>query len=683
MKHLESVHRHENARALKRMPGGSVIEFKAVTERAGIRNPAAHLTNLNSRNHKAAVRLQTKYFVRQSKMAENVLPSHSPTPLPITTELEHTPSVPSPLNPSTRPSSKTPGPAPTPIQREQREKKESLKKRESALNGSANSALGKRKANANHAVPSPQRFNVPPPRAQDFESPKEDVMVSHEPYPLEMPDGERQLYKPVDLAENKKGYRYSRAIADPLFPHKQYYRSTSPPPHYARFSFEDADKWMHFTTNALITTNEKGWRMVRSNVCAREGTLYYEIKIHRGVPPEGPDPTAQGPQPHVRFGWARREAPLDAPVGFDGYSYGITDIRFETMHRSRPGKFFQPKKSKSKGAKAAAVAPPPITLSPEDQDVKEGDVIGMEIQLPSLNLHQKVVTGVYNPAVDAGDGFDEPAHTIDPGADTMDVIRDRIPVPYKGNSYFEVLDYVSSKPMEAYADRTTNLSSLLPNHISTSAGAANKDAIKTPPNPNHETPTLRTLPHSAMRVYKNGKLIGTAFENLLAFLPPASAPSKTMGAREGFDDGLVGYFPAVSCFWGGIAEINFGDGAAGFWAPPAHLVPTKHAPTTSPPEVQSTSEGPDVEMQDAGIDASGAKNGWNPGRLCRPMGERYPEQIAEDVVWDIVDEVDFFVQDGGFGGEVGSGAEFKVAVGVSGAVEKERGRGRGVLKEED
>lgn len=472
-------------------------------------------------------------------------------------------------------------------------------------------------------------------------------MSSHEPFPLVMPDGSRQLYKPVDLAENKRGYRYCRAIADPMFPHKQHYRTTSPPPHYARFSFEDADKWMHFTTDALITTNEKGWRMVRSNVCAREGTLYYEVKIHRGVPPEGPDPTANGPQPHVRFGWARREAPLDAPAGFDGYSYGITDIRFETMHRSRPGKFYQQKKPKSKSAKAAAAAAPPITLAPEDEHVKEGDVIGVELQLPSLALHQKVVSGVYNPAVDVGDGFDEPSHSIDPGADTMDVIRDRIPVPYKSNSYFEVLDHVSTKPMESYADRTTNLSSL-PNQVSTS----NKDAIKAPPNPNHEHATLRTLPHSAMRVYKNGRLIGTAFENLLAFLPPASAPSKAMAAREGFDDGLVGYFPAVSCFFGGIAEVNFGDGPGGFWAPPGHLVDLSKADAAA-----STMNGDDANMADVGIDASGDKNGWNPGRLCRPAGQRYKEQIAEDVVWDIVDEVDFFMQDGGFEGKVGIGVD--------------------------
>nr|POE85064.1 set1 complex component ash2 [Quercus suber] len=598
-------------------------------------------------------------------MAEDLKPSPSPAPLQYV-EQDHTPVNPSPLNPAaTRQPSRTPAPSTAPIQREQREKKESLKKRESHANGlstSSTSSLGKRKANTNHAYPSPQRFNVPPPKDIDYEPPKADVMAAHEPQPFLMPDGVRQLYRPMDLAENKRGYRYTRAIADPMFPHKQFYRSTSPPPHHARLSFEDSDRWMHFTRNAVTTTNEKGWRMVRSNVCAREGTLYYEIKVHRGVPPEGPDAMTSLPQPHVRFGFARREAPLDAPVGFDGYSYGVTDIRFETMHRSRPSKFFVAKKGKSKSIKNAT--PTAVVLAPEDQHVKEGDVIGVEIQLPSLSLHQKVVNGVYNPAVDVGDGFDQPNSAIhEPGSDAIDVIRDRIPVFYKGNSYFEVIDLVASRPMEVYADRATNLANLSVNPLT----AGLKDALKAVPGPNHDQAPLRTLPHSAMRVYKNGKLIGTAFENLLAFLPPASTQSKTMGAREGFDDGMIGYFPAVSCFWGGIAEVNFGDGPQGFWAPPAHLAVTSKSP---PPQQSSTTtataEGPDTDMPDAGVDASGAKHGWNPGRICRPIGERYKEQVAEDVVWDIVDEVDFYMQDGGVEG----GSKNAVVAAAAGQAER-------------
>jgi COMPASS component BRE2 len=420
--------------------------------------------------------------------------------------------APTPAPAPSRPASRTP--VPPPVQREQREKKDSLKKREAAgpttTNAPTTSSLGKRKANQVHAYPSPQRYAIHPPKAQDFEAPKDDMMAEHEPNPFYVPGEEKQLYKPIDLAENKKGYRYVRAIADPLFLHKQHYRSTSPKPHGARLSFEDADRWMHFTTNALMTTNEKGWRMVRANVCAREGTLYYEVKIRKGVPAEGPDPDAEGPQPYVRFGWARREAPLDAPVGFDGYSYGITDLRFDTMHRSRPGKFFHPKKQVKNKAKALGAGPTPVVLAPEDQHVKEGDVIGMEIQLPSLALQQKVVSGVYNPAVDVGDGFNDISLPPIPGPDEQvpDIIRDRIPVAYKGNSYFEILDHVQTKPMEVYSDRTTNLTTLATQPGAT-AGAG-KDTIKQVPNPNHEHAPLRTLPHSAIRVYKNGKPIGTA-----------------------------------------------------------------------------------------------------------------------------------------------------------------------------
>ena len=38
----------------------------------------------------------------------------------------------------------------------------------------------------------------------------------------------------------------------------------------------------------------------------------------------------------------------------------------------------------------------------------------------------------------------------------------------------------------------------------------------------------------------------------------------------------------------------------------------------------------------------------HPHRALRPIADRYKEQIAEDVVWDIIDEVDFFTQDGGW-----------------------------------
>lgn len=396
-----------------------------------------------------------------------------------------------------------------------------------------------------------------------------------------------------------------------MFSHIRYYRPTDSAPFGPRMSFEDSDKWFHFDESATVVTNEKGWRMGRANVVAREGTFYYEVKILRGVQPEGSPAEAAkiGPMPHVRVGWARREAPLDAPVGFDGYSYGLTDIRMEPMHRSRASKFLDngtehPSKKNSTTAKSKAGSKlkndATTTQFSVNDHAREGDVIGMEITLPSLSLHRKIVDGNYNPAVDVGSGLDHP--TIDDEG-SANIVRDRFPVPYKGAMYFESLEYRASKAMEGYGDR----------------GPFAKEV----PSPNHDDPTVRNLPHSSIRVYKNGKLVGTAFRNLMAFLPPASQPQVEKGVRLGLDDGMLGYFPAVGVFSGGVAQVNFGPD---FWYPPIGM------------SARGAMMDGDVKMEDA--------DSINKARALRGIGERYAEQIAEDIVYDVIDEVDFFVQDG-------------------------------------
>ena len=495
-------------------------------------------------------------------------PATFPNPPPLTipqkrplTEDKHAPTVGSPLNPnSTR-------------VREERMKKPSAKARKESPEPTSAKKGGKKTAKVSEVL-RPIRYKLPLPKITDFEPPPRPFFV---PGPVRKG---REFAEATEIITNKKGFRYTNAIADPRFKHSLYNRHTEPEPYGARLSYEDASAQILFDGNAVTT--DKGFRMGRANVGAREGRWYWECKILSGIQQPNDSGVVSEDGGHVRIGWARREATLEGPVGFDAYSYGLRDVGGQKITRSRPNDF---------------------ALS----DLCEGDVIGLELTLPSLSFHRKVVDGVYNKAVDSSDDLDLTA-----SAEAPDIVRDRVVLRSKTRLYFEAYEYQYTKPLEDYMNPTP-----LP-----ASAASEVD----PPNPNNPLPQLRTLPFSSIKIYRNGELLGTPFTDLLSFLPPASKPNAQVGAREGLDDGMLGYYPAVSVFRGGAVETNFGPDF------------------TFPPEELSKKE--DVEMSgmaenDDHIRITGSKS------KLRPMSERFDEQIAEDIVYDIIDEVDFWALDGG------------------------------------
>ncbi|KAK4142398.1 uncharacterized protein C8A04DRAFT_38344 [Dichotomopilus funicola] len=491
-------------------------------------------------------------------------------------EDDHSPAVSSPLNPEPKSQKFQVQIEDTQaMPREKRTKKETLKKRESkgAGAGGADSARAtpdpkQREAPGEMA---PNRYKLAHPKPTDFELSRGPVFVPH--HEVQDPEGKTiEFVETSDHVYNKKSFHYTHCIADPAFPSMFYYRNTEPPPFGAHLAFEDAASHMFFDRSGMHITSDKGFRMTRANVAIREGRWYWECKVTRGIlkDPQDGDPKSHG---HVRVGFARREAALDAPVGFDAYSYGIRDAAGQKVHMSRPKDFFPP-----------------------GEEIKEGDVIGMEIQLPSERLQRKIVQGQYNPAIDLADEEPEEA------PEAPNIIRDRIPIRFKAHIYFEKIDYHTTKELEDLMNPSP-------------AGSSHKTEA---PHPTHPVPALRTLPNSCIKVYKNGVLMGTPWTDILAFLPPASRQAQQTGGREALDDGTLGYYPAVSVFRGGAVEVNFGPD---FWYPP-------------PAE--------DTEMLDAGTDGPPQKQ---PTRL-RPISERYDDQIVEDVLYDIVDEVGFWMQDG-------------------------------------
>ncbi|KAL3469368.1 hypothetical protein BJX99DRAFT_241461 [Aspergillus californicus] len=388
------------------------------------------------------------------------------------------------------------------------------------------------------------------------------------------------FFEVVDKLTNKNGFRYSYAIADMGFPHIKY-RQTDVPPYHARFSFEDSPATILFSRDALAVTTNDPWHTARANVCAREGTYYYEARIISGVinqseavPTNGNSKVSS--RGHVRLGFARREADLDVNVGVDCYGYGIRDVNGEVVNRMRCEYFF-----------------------PKGESIREGDVIGMLINLPKLSLHKKVVEGTYDPGSDS----DTSTSKSEPPSAT-NLIRDRIPFHYKNDFCWQQSNVFPTKQLRDYAFNLKDTPTF------------------GPPSPlNGEDSSLRTLPGSSITIYKNGIKMGTPFKELYAFLPPASRLANGtnnlgLGERENADDGMIGYYPAVSCYGGGSVECRF-EGPWWF----------------GPPSTTET------------------------GDSVLGIGERFYEQIVEDVLADIVDEVEAMLVWGDVDGDVFNNAE--------------------------
>lgn len=396
------------------------------------------------------------------------------------------------------------------------------------------------------------------------------------------------FYEVVDKLTNKNGFRYTYAIADPGFPHIKY-RQTDVQPYHARFSFEDSPAAISFSRDARAVTTSDSWHTARANVCAREGSYYYEARVINGVVDGALQSSAQGgsSRGHVRLGFARREADLDVNVGVDCYGYGIRDVNGEVVNRMRCEFFF-----------------------PKGEAINEGDVIGMLITLPPLSLHKKVSEGTYDPALDG-----DCSYTRSRVPTATNVIRDRIPFHYKTDFCWQQSNVFSTKHLRDYAFNLKETPTF------------------GPPSPlNSEDASLRTLPGSSITIFKNGVEMGTPFKELYAFLPPASRLANGtnnlgIGERENADDGMIGYYPAVSCYGGGAVECRF----EGTW-------------WVGPPEQTAA------------------------GEPIRPFGERFNDQIVEDVVADIVDEVEAMFTWGGVDGDVIGNDSTDDLDGQSGAV---------------
>ncbi|EGN95459.1 hypothetical protein SERLA73DRAFT_112997 [Serpula lacrymans var. lacrymans S7.3] len=423
--------------------------------------------------------------------------------------------------------------------------------------------------------PTPAESVVLPARHDLFSRPR--LSISRFP---SFPTTDNTTYHTTDqLAMNKLNFRYVPAgVAPPGS--ALACRTIESAPASFRVSWEDRSPFVKVTPDGLGLLGDKGYRSARCNAPVREGRWYMEVRIQQGGGESSSDMTSREGS-YVRLGWARREAPLNGPAGLDGYSYGYRDKTGEKVTASRPRPYGQPFSS--------------------------GDVVGMYIALPPRRKP-------------------DPRDPHDPAK----IKRERIAIEFKGQEYFESLEYPQSKEMMSLVDYSNK-----PTKTSTPSSTKKSATVKSLPERGRATTapsepeTLRPLPilpGSQIVFFVNGVCQDTAFEDIYDYIPlRTTQASRNKGkekkrSREGarehkenpFDDGTLGYYPFISLFNG--AQVRINPGPDFDFTPPPNVDPLLDAETEEV-EIDPTEE-----------------------RTWRPICERYPEFMAEQWAIDAIEE---------------------------------------------
>ncbi|KAF5386787.1 hypothetical protein D9615_001877 [Tricholomella constricta] len=395
--------------------------------------------------------------------------------------------------------------------------------------------------------------------------------------PIFVPAAEGSDYFKTDLiGVNRVGFRYVPAGINPPG-YTQPCRTIESNPTSFRVSWEDRSPFITTTKDGLGLCGGTGFRSARCNAPIVEGKWYMEVKVMHGGGEHYSD-SVRREGSHVRLGWGRREAPLNGPVGLDGYSYGYRDKTGDKVTLSRPRPYGRP--------------------------YGTGDVIGMYISLPPRREGNKK------------DPHD-PAH----------IKRERIPIDLKGQEVFEILEYPQSKEMTSlmdYSGKSTSSASVPP---APKKAAAGKLPERSGPSTTHKpgTAALRPLPTlsgSRVAFFVNGECQGVAFQDVYDYLQLRQSETQRKAkekkrTREGvkehrenpFNDGWLGYYPFISLFNDASVRLNPGPE---FEFPPPNDI-------------------------DAVLDGKPAKEEGTE-RTWRPTCERYPEFMAEQWALDEMEE---------------------------------------------
>lgn len=211
--------------------------------------------------------------------------------------------------------------------------------------------------------------------------------------------------------------------------------------------------------------------------------------------------------------------------------------------------------------------------------------------------------------------------------DPARIVRKRLPIRYKGQLYFEALEYAPTKEMDELAiDPATKAKEVIEDKVKTAPGK------KVPAPANDLESPLRELPvldKAKIAFFVDGVCQGVAYENIYDYVPlklhangRERMERKKADVRSNWhDDGTLGYYPHVSVFGGAIATMNAGPD---FDYPPPDNIEAALKASPIPPR-----SGP---LVDEATKREGRKRNW------RSLCERYAEYLAEQALLDDLDE---------------------------------------------
>ncbi|CAL9727823.1 COMPASS component Bre2p [Monosporozyma unispora] len=454
---------------------------------------------------------------------------------------------------------------------------------------------------------------------------------------------DNNFYKPVDIPINKRNFIYSPCSPNPEFTQLGYCTTEYP---FEKPGFNIMDRSAGISIkdklNQTVSVGETmGWRTSRCDVCVKEGAAYWEVEVVKGgstIPLSDDSNSVQKDRidssSHLRFGVSRREASLEGPVGFDLYGYGIRDQGLESIHEGKRKEVLDTSNHILKEGDTLSFV---LNLPKFDVQVNQGKEYTLRrIQaLRNISMKHQTSTSVTEPWNTVSE---EPAtkkrHKMNKNTDFHlalledikynDIVRDHIAIRYKNQLFFEATDYIKTTKPEYYSSDK------------------------------RERQDYYSLENSFLSVYLNGEFVGNAFQDLNPFLPPFSELQYNEKFYAGYwrngeyiedpDDNIdskiestsdtslitnnfptkktshshkkglllrnkyvnnnkLGYYPTISCFNGGEANIVMEKSRLKYFdkiIPPHSLIKD------------------DIKTLD----------------------DLFMEQVADDIVWDIIDEVE-------------------------------------------